>query len=451
MKKIIFAAFLLVLYGCVELPNRSKPIVTSQLRENKVEADLTTDVSIYNDIVLKKIEEIREENRPERQIKKAFNKKTLQKLQHECFRESVNAINNDYYSVARNKYKTFIEELESRKRDVVPYDVYLSLILAINIENTFYLDMDNPSSDLKKKIKNCLIFDLNKLPLKKIVYKQFINASPTVTKEGDALYLNINYFRNTSTGFTKPKKEKVGSDKFKFTFWNENQRVFIKIEQISENPANVIEDLNGLVILIKKLLSDRFSILSKNETFSISDDYLGSIDSVRKNHTTEAKKINEKTELISTIKNSNIFCLLLKKDFTVFENSKDVSIKRMSEVRYKNSEYLNLDLLHLNILNNANIKLNDHYKISRYLFDNIVRLGLRTFADVLYTNKTDGIAFNVLSSEKNFVRKDDSDFVQYQFYLPKKEILQYINDDITGQQLADSSYILVDGERIELR
>ena len=33
----------------------------------------------------------------------------------------------------------------------------------------------------------------------------------------------------------------------------------------------------------------------------------------------------------------------------------------------------------------------------------------------------------------------------------KKECLLYVNDDITGQNLASSSYILVNSERIELR
>jgi len=216
--------------------------------------------------------------------------------------------------------------------------------------------------------------------------------------------------------------------------------------------SNVIQNIEGIVSLIKKILSDQRVILSNSKFKQIERDYLTNIQT-EKNIKIDnlIKKNKEKTKYLSTINDEPLFCLLMKKDFSKFENLKDVVIKKISKIEYKNSDYLNIQIVHLNILNNVNIKLNDSYKISRYLFDQIVRFGLRVFADALHLKDNFGISFSVLSSDKNFISKDDADFTLYQFYLPKKEILQYLNDDITGQKLADSSYILVDGERIELR
>ncbi len=109
-------------------------------------------------------------------------------------------------------------------------------------------------------------------------------------------------------------------------------------------------------------------------------------------------------------------------------------------------------MLYLNVFNNINIKVNDQYKISRYLFDNVIRKGIREYAPALKSPAVDGMSFSIIATDKNFIKeKDDPNVSLYSFYLPQKEILLYIDDDITGRELADHSYILVNNERIELR
>jgi hypothetical protein len=117
---------------------------------------------------------------------------------------------------------------------------------------------------------------------------------------------------------------------------------------------------------------------------------------------------------------------------------------------YKNTNFVVFDILYLNTFNNINIKFNDQYKISRYLFDHLIRKGIRYFKDCL-SYGYDGLSFQILATDQNFVSKDKTNFSVYEFYLPKHNIISYISDDITGQDLAENSYILVNNERIELR
>ncbi|MDZ7698932.1 MAG: hypothetical protein U5R49_19065 [Deltaproteobacteria bacterium] len=86
------------------------------------------------------------------------------------------------------------------------------------------------------------------------------------------------------------------------------------------------------------------------------------------------------------------------------------------------------------------------------MFDHLVRKGIREFSDALKADGVDGIAFNIAATDRSFIHKEkDPNVSMYTFYLPEKEVFLYINDDITGKELADSSYILVNGERIHLR
>lgn len=176
------------------------------------------------------------------------------------------------------------------------------------------------------------------------------------------------------------------------------------------------------------------------------------ISEATKKNEAEFQKYNQRASLLHQIKNNDLRCLIIKKDLSFFEEKNDLSISKIEMVQYKNNRYLTINVIYLNVFNNINIKLNDQYKIARYLYDHLIRKGIREFSDTYEISDIDGLCFKILATDKNFI--DDtgaSNFSAYEFYMPKKECLLYINDDITGQDLASSSYILVNGERIELR
>jgi hypothetical protein len=181
------------------------------------------------------------------------------------------------------------------------------------------------------------------------------------------------------------------------------------------------------------ILSDKFS----GETKEIADKF---------------QTYNQRASLLHQINNNDLRCLIIKKDVSFFEEKNDLSIGKISMVQYKENQYLTINVIYLNVFNNINIKLNDQYKIARYLYDHLIRKGIREFSDTYEISDIDGLCFKILATDKNFIDdKGTSNFSAYEFYMPKKECLLYINDDITGQDLASSSYILVNGERIELR
>jgi hypothetical protein len=165
-----------------------------------------------------------------------------------------------------------------------------------------------------------------------------------------------------------------------------------------------------------------------------------------------AESLKEKKNILSNLQREDLYCYLLTKNFNIFESKRDIQISKIEYEAYKEKQYCVLSLIYLNIFNNVNIKVNDQYKIARYLFDSIVRKGLREFSEALNAGDTDGIAFEIRATDRSFIhKKKDPNLSLYSFYLPEKQIFLYINDDITGKELADSSYILVDAERIHLR
>ena len=63
-----------------------------------------------------------------------------------------------------------------------------------------------------------------------------------------------------------------------------------------------------------------------------------------------------------------------------------------------------------------------------------------------------GYELIVNTSTKNFIEENAvPQEIEYRFYIPKDVVKSYKNLDITGQQVLDSSIILRDGERIELK
>jgi len=163
------------------------------------------------------------------------------------------------------------------------------------------------------------------------------------------------------------------------------------------------------------------------------------------------KMLDKRLGLISEINIQGIYCYLIYKNIALFEILRDVTVRNVHVQSYKDDIFLYFELTYLNVFNNINIKFNDQYKIALYLFDNVVRKGIRTFEDVFELGQVNGIAFEILATDRNFVKDSDVGAIaKYQFYLMQDSIATYIQDEITGKELADKSYILFDGERIDL-
>ncbi len=442
MKKTLVSIFFIVLIcSCMDSSKRVEPVKSIIQVENKtIQVDITSDVKKYEEIVSALTSKIKDDNSPENSLGELWEQEIKQK------RESFNCINEVTNKKVQDEFELFITKID---KNIVPYHEHLQKYIYHGIDQTYDLNKKFFESESKHK---SFVVDFSPLKLKdRVGVGQLFVTQPALevnseTKKGtekNSFILIINYnfiYKHSFSGF---KEENLGRDVFQLNFHNLNHKEILEIHQIAKKSVNVIKNIDDIGVIAKNTLWEKryVNLYRFNQSEREYQRFIREI----------SKKINEKMKIISGVQDESLFCRLFEKDFSIFEQQKDVSITKASTINYKNTDYLNLDLLHLNILNSVNIKLNDSYKISRYLFDKIIRPGLRIFSDVLDTKKTSGIAFNILSSEKNFVSDDDSDFVQYQFYLPKKEVLQYINDDITGQKLADSSYILVNGERIELR
>jgi hypothetical protein len=62
----------------------------------------------------------------------------------------------------------------------------------------------------------------------------------------------------------------------------------------------------------------------------------------------------------------------------------------------------------------------------------------------------DGLHFSIIASDKNFVTDEDLESYFIDFYLPKKYVIEYFFNNITGQKLIDESIVLIDKERVKL-
>ncbi|MBM3712191.1 MAG: hypothetical protein FJW56_01950 [Actinobacteria bacterium] len=118
--------------------------------------------------------------------------------------------------------------------------------------------------------------------------------------------------------------------------------------------------------------------------------------------------------------------------------------------RFKEKNYVSFGFNELNKYNS--IKLNQ-YEIARIIFDVVVRKILSPLNLFLYDSKEiDGYQLNISTETKNFIDKDAiSKRMDFNFYLNKKDVANYKNNDITGQQLIDKTIILLNDERIDLR
>lgn len=118
--------------------------------------------------------------------------------------------------------------------------------------------------------------------------------------------------------------------------------------------------------------------------------------------------------------------------------------------KFKGNLYLNMNFKSLNTYNST--KLNK-YDIGKILFDDVLRKILTHLDKRLWDSKDIyGYELTILAPSKNFIEKNSKEEqIEYKFFLPKKIVNQYKDMDISGQKLLDSSIILQNGERVDLK
>ena len=117
---------------------------------------------------------------------------------------------------------------------------------------------------------------------------------------------------------------------------------------------------------------------------------------------------------------------------------------------FKRKNYMRFQFTDSNVYNS--IKLTN-YDIAKRVFDDVIRKLLNPLNDNLSKSQdVDGYCMIIHSKYKNFIDENSiSKDLVYKFYLLKQEVVNYKNNDITGQQLVDRSIILLNDERIDLK
>jgi len=116
---------------------------------------------------------------------------------------------------------------------------------------------------------------------------------------------------------------------------------------------------------------------------------------------------------------------------------------------FKNNDYLTFKFN--NTLTYNSIRL-DKYDIGKRVFDEIIRKILDPLNSLVgNSNAFYGYDLVVFGHTRNFTEDFTIDEnIKYRFLISKSVAKSYKNNDISGQQLLDSSVILMNGERIEL-
>lgn len=143
-------------------------------------------------------------------------------------------------------------------------------------------------------------------------------------------------------------------------------------------------------------------------------------------------------EIIDTLNNyktiSNSYLDLNSVNLLTFKDKKYLSFKFVNTVSYNSIQ-------------------KNKYDIGKSLFDDVVRKILTPLSETItQTNNFDGFDLTIIGHTRNFADKYATDSkVEYKFIIPNKTSQEYKNKDISGQKVLDSSIILMDNERIELK
>lgn len=112
----------------------------------------------------------------------------------------------------------------------------------------------------------------------------------------------------------------------------------------------------------------------------------------------------------------------------------------------------NLSFIYKNFNVFNSVRLTKYEVVSR-VFDESIRKQLNPLNDFLSEQESiDGYSISVNTSYKNFINDEEiPESLLVTFHLNKNDIEEYKNFDITGQELLNRSFIILDGERIDLR
>lgn len=456
-----------MLLGCIDSSKETYPVKNIQKKDEIIQIDITSEVKKYEELSTNAVNKFLEERSPDAEVllEKLWGEKTnLYTDKSSCAKARINELNATIESKMHKRFNLFVNQIKDLK---FSYDDYVRENIYKDVYQKFDLDSKFFTSKPKHELFN---FDYNSLHLEdriskfitqpQLIIQSFVKKGPI----NHSFILDITYHFDSYNLLGRFRREDIGKDRFHIIFDTPDDFIKVTIQNIGHESIHCIKSINEIGENIKRILLENKYIRWENKFYSPENksnfdakiwskiwSFDRDLEEIIQKFEDEIPALKQKIQVISKIEDETLSCHLLAMNFKVFESQKDVSIKEIGTRDYKSKSYLTIKLIHLNILNNVNIKLNDSYKISRYLFDKIVRPGIRTFSDILNDSSFSGISFDILSSEKNFVSDDTQDLVLYQFFMPGKEIIQYINDDITGRALAEASYILVDGERIELR
>ena len=334
--------------------------------------------------------------------------------------------------------------------------------------NEFYTVLQKRYSDESLQIENMLDKEFPEFYIEgvfkyldaEIPYYKYVKSYPISELINTDSLSKVAAFGNCKVSFMS---KKITNRKTRTRFYYRDAKNHINLGEeiiLVEFDGNILtitrtkdSEING--IDINKFYHFITSNLGKNEDFYKNYFYVilsNKLSGIIKEIKDKFQTYNHRASLLYQLNNNKLQCLIIRKDLSFFEAKNDLSINKISMAQYKNNKYLTINVIYLNVFNNINIKFNDQYKITRYLYDHLIRKGIRKFSGTYGISDIDGLYFKILATDKSFINDTgSSNFSTYEFYLPKKECLLYVNDDITGQNLASSSYILVNSERIELR
>jgi hypothetical protein len=119
-------------------------------------------------------------------------------------------------------------------------------------------------------------------------------------------------------------------------------------------------------------------------------------------------------------------------------------------IKFKDNSYLQFKFNNGIVYNSLK---SNKYDIGKNIFDEVIRKVLTPLdkliagSDLFY-----GYDLTVIGYSKSFAEKDaNKNPIEYRFMIPEDIARQYKNKDISGQQLLDSSIILMDDERVDLK
>lgn len=129
-------------------------------------------------------------------------------------------------------------------------------------------------------------------------------------------------------------------------------------------------------------------------------------------------------------------------------DNRNVDLERICQQSFKGKNYIALSFQHKTKFNE--LKLNN-YGIGVLVFDEVVRKLLDPISSASSNLPVDGYKLTVRTQKSNFAEKaSPSEYLTYDFFLPKDLVRQYKQADISGQKLVNGSVVLLDSERIDL-